>query len=215
MPPETSSPPVAAPVTNAGAAPPADPVANPYGSHQELLDDIASLSPEEATELLNEYRASYHAPTPAPLVPSTPAEANARLAQLRCDAAWCRRLTAGDIATAEEFHKLSELAASAAPFDPSDDVADWSSGPGLGDHLSRRNMLSAADGLRRDGFNEEAIVHILNGGVFTTETVRDAQFWLPRMQADTTLLSPDLPPDRNYQMKVYRAIIAIGDGRGP
>jgi hypothetical protein len=108
---------------------------------------------------------------------------------------------------------LSELAAQAAPFDPSVDVGDWSSGEGLGNELSRRNMLSAAEGLRRDGFNEEAIAHILNDGVFTTEAVAMAQHYLPRMARDPTLLCPDLPPDREYQLKCLRAVVAIGDGR--
>jgi hypothetical protein len=178
----------------------------------ELRDAIASLSPQEATELLAEYAASYHAPPPAPLHPSTPAEASARLAQLRTDDAWCRKLNSGDIATREEFHQLSALAASAAPFDPSADVADWSSGPGVGDQLSRRNMLSAADDLRAKGINEEAIHHFLNGGKYTVETVRDAQFWLARMDRDPTLLRPDLPPDREYQMLAQRMIIAAGTG---
>jgi hypothetical protein len=207
---EAGSPPAA----GVGAAPSTDPAANPYGSHQELLDDIRSLSPQEADAVLAEYTRTYHQGAPAPLVPSTPAEASARLAQLLSNDAWCRKLTSGDIATREEFHRLSELAASAAPFDPSADIADWATGPGLGNYLSRRNMLSGADGLRRDGFNEEAIAHILNDGVFTTETVRDAQFWLARMEANPTVLSPDLPADREYQMKVYRAITAIGDGSG-
>jgi hypothetical protein len=185
-------------------------------SDAELRDAISSLSPEEARELVAEYTRTYHQPPPAPLVPTTPREASMRLSQLRTDDAWGRKLMDGDIATIEEFHKLSALAASAAPFDPSaDDVADWSSGPGLGDHLSRRNMLSAADGLRRDGFNEEAIAHILNDGKFTTETVANAQHWLPRMERNPSLLYPDLPQDREFQIKVFRTIAAIGDGSRP
>jgi hypothetical protein len=167
MPPdETGTPPAVeirggAAQVPAPAPVPAAPADQPM-SDAELRDAISSLSSEEARELVAEYTRTYHQPPPAPLVPTTPREASMRLAQLRTDDAWGRKLMDGDIATIEEFHKLSALAASAAPFDPSQDVADCSSGPGPGDHLSRRNMLSAADGLRRDGFNEEAIAHILN-----------------------------------------------------
>jgi hypothetical protein len=181
-------------------------------SETELREAISQLSPEEARELDAEYRRTYHQPKPAPLVPSTPAEADQRLAQLRTDDAWARKLNSGDIATTEEFHKLCELAASAAPFDPSVDVADWSSGPGVGDQLSRRNMLSAADDLRAKGINEEAIHHFLNGGKFTIESVKDAQYWLPRMERNPSLLRPDLPGDREYQMLAQRMIIAAGVG---
>jgi hypothetical protein len=67
------------------------------------LAAIRELSPEEARELNAEYARTYHAPPPAPLQPSTPAEASARLAQLRSDDAWCRALTSGDVRTREEF----------------------------------------------------------------------------------------------------------------
>jgi hypothetical protein len=207
----------APPAVDAGAAPaaPAVPAADPsagFKTHEELLAAIRELSPEEARELNAEYARTYHAPPPAPLHPSTPAEASARLAQLRTQDEWCRKLNSGDIRTAEEFHRLSELAAQAGPFDPVTDIGDWSSGPGMGDQLSRRNMLSAADDLRAKGINEEAIHHFLNGGKFTRETVADAQFWLGRMERDPSLLRSDLPPDREYQMLAQRMIIAAGTG---
>jgi hypothetical protein len=202
-----------APPAAAGAAAPAvgaDVAADQPMSRLEIAEAIRQAPLEDQPELLAEYTRTFHQPVPAVLTPSSAVEAAQKIAQLRSDDAWGRKLMAGDIATLEEFHQLSELASSAAPFDPSVEVGDWSSGPGVGDQLSRRNMLSAAEDLRRDGVNEEAIYHFLNGGKFTRETVALAQYYLPRMQADPTLLYPDWPQDRAYQMKAFRMILAAG-----
>jgi hypothetical protein len=179
-------------------------------SREQILAEINACPPADRPELYAAYSELFMRPEPAVLTPSTAAEAAQRLAQLRSDPAWGRKLNSGDIATLEEFRQLSEFAASAAPFDPAADLSDFSSGPGVGDQLSRRNMLSAAEDLRRDGVPEEAIFHFLNGGKFTRETVALAQHYLPRMQEDPTLLYPDWPPDRKYQMKAFRMILAAG-----
>jgi hypothetical protein len=184
-------------------------------THAQLQAGIQSLSPEEAGEVLNAYAANFHRPPPAPLQPSTPAEASARLAQLSCDQEWCRKLTSGDIRTADEFYRLSELAASAAPFDPSVEGADWSSGEGLGNELSRRNQISWAEDARARGFTDEQINFFLGGGKFTRETVALAQSYLPRMEADPTLLYSDWPQDRAYQLEAFRWILAAGTGDMP
>jgi hypothetical protein len=182
---------------------------------RNIVNDIWSLTPQEAGEIL-EARAADFRPPP-PLTVSTPREASMRLAQLSSDPAWARKLTSGDIATREEFQQLCALQASGEVGDAmADQMFETTVGPGLdGPKLSRRDMLSAAADMRADGLNEEAIYHILNDGKFTVEAVRDAQFWLPRMERDPNLLSPDLPQDREYQLKVWRIISAIGTGDGP
>jgi hypothetical protein len=194
---------------------PADARSDQASLSREFLDDVYSLSSEEAGEIL-EARAADFRPQ-APLTASTPKEASMVLARRSSDPEWARKLTNGDIATREEFQQLCALQASADVGDAmADQMFEVTVGPGLGGpQLSRRDMLSAAADLRADGLNEEAIYHILNDGKFAVEAVRDAQFWLPRMERDPTLLSPDLPQDREYQLKVWRIIAAIGTGDGP
>jgi hypothetical protein len=210
--------PTAAPlVVDAGAAPPAGaaPADQPM-TEVELRDAISSLSPEEATELWNEYAASYHAPPPAPLVPSTPAEADARLAQLITDAEWIGKLLSGDLSVRDEFHRLNEMKSGLTVFDPSAGTGDISVGPGLeGPKLSRNHAISAAADLRAQGASDEEIRLIFSDQSYPADVVRDAAYWLPRMQADPFLRVP-LPGysevDRENLMKFFGRALAIGDG---
>jgi hypothetical protein len=196
---------------NLGGVPVADPAEAPM-TEAELRDAIFELSSDEATELLNEYAASFY--RPAPLQPNNAHEARRRVAELTADPEFARRYLEGSIEAREELRGLHELIANAS--DVSDDTLlepDVALGPGLdgdGPTLSRRDMLSAADGLRRDGFSDAAIEHILSDGKFTAQDVYVAQFWLPRMERDPNLLYPDLPADREYQLRVFRTINAIG-----
>jgi hypothetical protein len=175
------------------------------------------MSGEQATAAL-EAKAAAFGPAPAPLVPSNAREAGARLAQLINDPEWGRKLMNGDIAVRNEFHRLSELKASASIGDAMevDEGFETTVGPGLdGPTLSRRDMISVAEDMRAQGFNEQAIYHILNEGKFTEESVASAQYWLPRMERDPNLLCPEAsqwgwPADREFQMRCFRTIAAIG-----
>jgi hypothetical protein len=196
---------------NPGAVPSADPAEAPV-TEAELRDAIFELSSDEATELLNEYAASFH--QPAPLRPSNAREARMKVAELTADPAFAKRYLEGSIEAREELRALHEMIANA---DVSDGTLlepfEWLLGPGLdgdGPTLSRRDMLSAADALRGDGFSDAAIEHILSDGKFPREDVAIAQHWLRRMEGDATLLYPDLPADREYQLRVFRTINAIG-----
>jgi hypothetical protein len=184
----------------------------------ELRDAIASLSPQEATELYNEYARTYHAPPPAPLVPSTPSEADARLAQLITDPDWISKLMNGDLATKEEWHRLNAMKAGLTPFDASAATGDISVGPGLdGPKVSRREAIAAAADLRAQGASDAEIQLILNDEPYPSDVVRDARYWLPRMQSDPFLRVP-LPgyqeADRGSLMRFFQRAIAIGDGSG-
>jgi hypothetical protein len=176
----------------------------------DVQQDIWQLSAEDATAVL-EARAADFRPPPAPLTPTNAREADMRLQQLINDPEWARKLMNGDIATRNEFQKLSELKVSGGI---GDDVANEPLvETTIGDTgLSRRNLISAAEDMRRDQFSEEAIHHILSDGKFDADTVATAQYYLPRMERDPSLLCPDLPADRDYQMKVFRTIAAIGTG---
>jgi hypothetical protein len=182
---------------------------------EQLQNEIWSLSPEEAGEVLAAYAADFR-PAPAPLRPSNAREARMKVAELTADPEFARRYLEGSIEARETLQSLHELIANAS--DVSDDTSlepfELSLGPGLDRDsmvLSRRDMLNAADAMRRDfGFSDAAIEHILSDGKFPREDVAIAQHWLRRMEGDATLLYPDLPADRQYQLRVFRTINAIG-----
>jgi hypothetical protein len=189
-------------------------------SHEQLLAEIRQLTPEEATAVMNEFTAGFHAPPPAPLVPANAREASARLSELTSDANWVHNLLNKDYATVEEFHKLSALAADATVFDPvADQMGDTSVGPGLdGPKLSRREAIGVASDLRAQGASDAEIELILSDQPYPSDVVRDAHYWLPRMQGDPFLRVP-LPgyqeADRENLMRFFQRAIAIGDGSGP
>ena len=136
-----------------------------------------------------------------------------KVAELTADPEFAKRYLEGSIEAREELRALHEMIANTP--DVSDDTGpfEWSLGPGLdgdGMVLSRRDQLSAADSLRADGFSDAAIGHILSDGKFPVQDVAIAQHWLRRMKGDATLLYPDLPADREYQLRVFRTISAVG-----
>jgi hypothetical protein len=204
---ETGAPPV-----DVSVAPVAAPVDTPL-SHEELLAEIRQLSPDEARAVHDAYVADFHAPASAPLVPSTSAEAARRLEQLAQTPGYLQKLEAGDYETMQEFRRLTALKAQATPFDPAADGApDWSSGPGLGNQLSRSNTIDAASHLRGKGCSDDEIGFILSDQKYPTPDVDAAHYWLPRLQADPSLEVPDLPPGRSRAdfMNFLQRIISIG-----
>jgi hypothetical protein len=213
--------PSAAPSPTAGpsAASPADAPDAPFASEQEFHDAIASLTKEEADAVMAEFTANFNRPPPAPLVPSNAREADARLAQLITDADWVGKLLNGDLAVADEFHRLNGMKAGLSVFDPAAETGGISVGPGLdGPKLSRRDAIDAASDLRQQGASDEEIKLILSDEPYPADIVRDARYWLPRMQADPLLrvpLSGYSDVDRERLMGFFRRAIAIGDGSGP
>jgi hypothetical protein len=181
------------------------------------------MSGEQATAALEAKTAAF-GPARAPLAPATAREARMKVAELISDGAFATRYLAGNIEARRQLRSLNELIASEP--DISDDTllqADVSVGPGVdgdGPTLSRRDMLSAAAAMRAEQvWNDEGIDHILRDGKFSTEEVRDAQFYLAQMERDVTktILCPDLPGNwtREHQVKFLRDIVTIGDGGGP
>jgi hypothetical protein len=175
------------------------------------------MTPEQATAALAERAANFR--PSAPLSPATSRDADLRLTQLINDPDWARKLMNGDMATRDEFQRLSELKAFGGvvgdavvdEMQVETTIGDTGSGS-----LTRSQMISAAEDMRAEGtFNEDGIALILNDGKFPTEDVRAAQYWLGRMERNPALLYPDLGDDREQQMKFLRAIAAIGDGSRP
>ena len=173
------------------------------------VDLSATMSPEQATTALNQMSAALQ-PAPAPLSPSTPHEAEVRLAELSNNVEWYRKLMSGSLEARREFDRLNGLKAGVTATDPlTEQIADTT----IGDQsVTRAGLVSWAEDARARGFSDEAIYHFVNGGTFTPETVALAQFWLPRMQNDETLLCPDFPADysREYQMECFQWVLSAG-----
>ena len=82
--------------------------------------DVSTMTPAEASGALAQMQADAH--PPAPLSPTTAAEATARLQTLTSNKEWGARLLAGHIEERQEWQRLTELAAGA------DEVKDATGG---------------------------------------------------------------------------------------
>jgi hypothetical protein len=181
----------------------------------DTRQDIWSLTPEQATAVLAERAADFH--QQAPIVPVTPHDADVALQRRINNPEWARKLMNGDIATRDEFQRLSELKASGGVTDAIADQTLISVTQG-DTGVTRSNLISIAEDMRREGvFNDHGIEFILSDQKFSTEAVRDAQFWLPQLERDETILCPDLPDHwtHEHQVKFLRTIATIGDGSMP
>jgi hypothetical protein len=216
--PATGAPPAA----DVGAAPaaPAIPAADPsagFQTHQELLDAIHQLTPQEARELHAEYSATYHR-QPAPLVASTPAEADQRLAMLATDAEWWGRFTRGDPATVKEWHDLNALKADLTVLDPLVEQFGYTTtAPELGGpSLTRRQQISVAADLRAQGASDEEIQRIyINNEPYPEHVEADARFWGPRLKdPNVQVPSPYSEVDRENLIRFYDRVLRV-NGSGP
>jgi hypothetical protein len=180
----------------------------------EIKDAIWSLSPEEATQIL-EARATDFRRAPAPLVPTNATEALQRRAELSADPTFVKAYLEGSIDARQQMDVLNEMIAGASDTDAlTGEQVEVTDGTRM--QLTRRQLISAAADMRAEGvFNEEGIALILNDGKFPTEDVYAAQHWLAQLERDETLWYPDLGGSRDQQLRFLRSIVAIGDGSRP
>jgi hypothetical protein len=181
----------------------------------DTRQDIWSLTPEQATEIL-EQRALDFRPR-APTSPENSRDAALRLEELSKDVGWYRKLTSGSMEARAEFERLTALK-NAAPTEamPGEQIFDVTTGEGGSGSLTRSQLIGIAEDMRREGvFNEKGIEFILSDQKFEPDAVHAAQVWLERMERDSSVLYPDLPPDRERQMKFMRTIATIGTGDTP
>jgi hypothetical protein len=196
-----------------GAPPSADAGAAQVAEAEQILADIRQMPPDDVRSLADEYEASFNRPPPAPLSIVTPRDAAMRIAELGADENFMGRLRSGDITAQQELDRLMELKANATVFDP---VLDQFGDTAIAPALSRRNQISAAADLRAEGASDYEINHhILGDRPYPPEIVRDAYYWLPRMQANPNLQVPISvynEVDRDRLMGFFKRAIAIGDG---
>jgi hypothetical protein len=195
---------------NASSAP--DHVGGPSEMTQASVD-AWSLSASEAGEILQQLALDFHQQQ-VPLHPTTSHDAALRLTELSADPAFYQKLMRGDVDARRQFDELTALRASGDMItDPTPlELGETT----VGDSgLARRHLIGVAADMRRDGFPDRAIEHILSDGRFDAEAVAISQHWIPRMEADPNLLCPDAeqwgwPQDREYQLRCFRTIAAIG-----
>ena len=126
--------------------------------------EVHLMSPEQAGARLAEIGRAYQAaqvspdsvPPPPPGVPATtPAQAAARLAQLRADPAWRRKVLTGSAVQQREFAELTEMMASGGvQSDNLIETVDAISGDP--NTLRRSHYEGLMDGLRESGMNDIA-----------------------------------------------------------
>jgi hypothetical protein len=177
----------------------------------ELKAAIASLSPAEATELLNEFTASFHKPAPPPTLEQCRdgRDAQVRLSAITSDKDWIARFLAGGAAEKAEFHALSEMVAAAA------DAGGYINVGELGENVvgefgvRRTDMIDAISDLKRDGIPPEGIERILTGS-FSDQDVQVAQYELNKLTSNSEwrgrLLSGDA--EAKHQFRAWNAVIA-------
>jgi hypothetical protein len=130
--------------------------------------DISAMTPDVATATLSQMQLDVR--PPPPLVPSTAAEANARLQTLTSNKEWGARLLAGGMEERREFQRLTELAADA------DEVKDAIAGTTLEPfaietigpgELNSRDRATAVAMFRDAGLEDGVISEAFNGGRVT------------------------------------------------
>jgi hypothetical protein len=209
------------PAADVGAAPVAagaDAAADQPMTRLEIAEAISQAPREDQPELYRAYSEIFHQPAPAPHTPQNAREADALLAELTSDGQWWDKFSRKDPATVKQWHDLNWKKSQPAPFDPSAETGDISVGPGLeGPKVSRREWISAAADLHAKGASDAELELIRNDQPYPADVVRDAHYWLPRMQSDPFLRVP-LPgyqeADREGLMRFFQRAIAIGDGSG-
>jgi hypothetical protein len=132
---------------------------------------IHEMSPEQATAALASLQREWDAHNAAaapPDKPTTAIEARAKLDTLTANKSWADKLEKGDVEVQKEFKTLTALAADLQPGDQLDRVAGTAERPMIetitDGQLSTGKLMSAVDGLREVGINDEAIKEAINGG---------------------------------------------------
>lgn len=147
------------------------------------------------------------APSPPP-APATPAEATARIAELRNDTAYGEKLFSGDVETTKEFHALHELAAKG------DAIDHAMAGIMSGDIPSteEKQMAGTAEFLRSVGMKDPVVRELLEGKGVTAEEMRAVQSWKQQHMKDADFVKRFLANDSEAVrlMTTANAVIANG-----
>jgi hypothetical protein len=137
------------------------------------------------------------APAAAPSAPTTADAARARRSAIIADPALGEKYRKGDIALAQEMRSLNMAIAEAPTGDKLGAVLAGTATPGgfettTGSELPTSDLISAVDGLRKQGHSDEIIRAIVEGEPVTPERHREAERVRERLLRDREWL-------RNYR----------------
>jgi hypothetical protein len=136
-------------------------------------------------------------PAPALAPPSTAEAARARRAAIIADPALGEKFRKGDLALAQEMRTLNMAIAEAPVGDKLGAVLAGTATPGgfetvTGSELGTSDLMSAVDGLRKQGHSDQIIRAIIEGAPVTAERHREAELIRERLLRDREWL-------RNYR----------------
>jgi hypothetical protein len=169
----------------------------------------------EMTDVLAPGAAPGAPPAPALAPPSTAEAARARRAAIIADPALGEKFRNGDVVLRAEMRTLN-MAISAAPTgDKLGAVLAGTATPGgfettTGSELPTSDLISAVDGLRKQGHSDEIIRAILEGAPVTPERHREAELMRERLMRDRKWLQDYRAgsSDHVQQMHNINAVLA-------
>jgi hypothetical protein len=143
-------------------------------------DDISSMTPQQAGQRLAEMTKAYNA---VPEVPTTPAQAKARLDQLSRDESWRQDYLNGNPNARKEFARLTAQAASTdTGSDRLGQVLSGAGAPGraadeptVQGELPTHDLVSAVSDLREIGLNDAQIRQAVEGSKVSRAEFQAAQ----------------------------------------
>jgi hypothetical protein len=165
------------------------------------------MTPEQATQALTDMGAAFRGAEPS-ATPTTPAEANARLASLSTNKEWRDKYFGGNVEARREFSTLTEMAAAAD--DRIDSVMAGNTEAPLmelttDEHpLTTRDLASAVEGLRESGLTDEIIRELFSGRKVSAEEQRLVEQFKVKRTSDAAwrqrLLSGDHEANRELTL---------------
>jgi len=153
--------------------------------------------------------------TPAPAAPTTADAARARRAAIIADPALGEKFRKGDIALNQEMRSLNMAIAEAPTGDKLGAVLAGTATPGgfetvTGSELGTSDLMSAVDGLRKQGHTDQIIRAIIEGEPVTAERHREAELTRDRLLRDKKWLQDyrDGSSDHRQQLNNINAVLA-------
>jgi hypothetical protein len=154
-------------------------------------------------------------PASAPRAPTTADAARARRAAIIADPALGEKFRKGDIALNQEMRTLNMAIAEAPTGDKLGAVLAGTATPGgfetvTGSELGTSDLMSAVDGLRKQGHSDEIIRAIVEGEPVTSERHREAERVRERLLRDRKWLQDYRAgsSDHVQQMHNINAVLA-------
>jgi hypothetical protein len=156
------------------------------------------------------------APAPAPNLPPTTADAaRARRDVIIADPALGEKFRNGDVVLRAEMRTLNMAISAAPPADKLGAVLAGTATPGgfettTGSELPTSDLISAVDGLRKQGHSDEIIRAILEGEPVTPERHRSAELARERLLRDKQWLRNyrEGSSDHRQQLNNINAVLA-------